>query len=83
MHSMFTQDILDELNLLAKYNLESLQTGIKVHASAGHETVEAAERLFEKGLTTQLDGGYLTDRGVEMAQKVQVVLKAITAVGVE
>ena len=76
---MFTQDLLDELNLLSQFDLKSLQAGIKVHSSAGHETVEAAERLYSKGLTTQVDGGYLTDRGVEMAQSVQFVLRAMAS----
>ncbi|MCK5888785.1 MAG: TIGR02647 family protein [Methylococcales bacterium] len=69
-----TAEITEEVKMLAHYNLESLQEGIKVHHSASSENVSAAKRLFDKGLTSQDDGGYLTDLGVEAAQHVQSVL---------
>ncbi|MET0950010.1 MAG: TIGR02647 family protein, partial [Pseudomonas sp.] len=36
--------------------------------------IAAAQRLFEKGLTTQVDGGYLTSLGLEAAQHAQSLL---------
>lgn len=71
---LYNQNLLDELNVLARYNLESLQEGIKVHKDASPEVVAATARLFHKGLVDHQDGGYLTHLGVEVAEKVQSVL---------
>ena len=71
---LYNQDLLDELNVLARYNLESLQEGIKVHKDASPEVVSATARLFQKGLVDHEDGGYLTHLGVEAAEKVQSIL---------
>ncbi len=70
----FSSEMLAELNLLARFNLASSQVGIKVHTSAGDATVAAAGRLFEKGLISQRDGGYLTPRGHEAAEHAQLLL---------
>lgn len=64
----FDEDILDEMNVLACFDLSSLQTGIKVHSNAEASKIAAAKRLYAKGLVTQEDGGYLTDSGVEAAE---------------
>lgn len=71
---LYNQALLDELNVLARYNLESLQEGIKVHKDADSSVISATERLFQKGLLDQEDGGYLTHLGLEVAEKVQSVL---------
>jgi len=74
----FDQEILEEMNLLSCYELDSLQTGIKIHSDAGAEKIQAAQRLFDKGLLSQNDGGYLTERGhtaVEHLQHLLGVLK--------
>ena len=71
---LYNQDLLHELNVLARYNLESLQEGIKVHKDASPEVIAATARLFEKGLVDHRDGGYLTHLGIEVAEKVQSVL---------
>lgn len=71
---LYNQELVDELNVLARYNLESLQEGIKIHKDAAPEVISAAARLFEKGLIDHQDGGYLTHLGVEVAEKVQSVL---------
>jgi len=69
---------IDELNLLSQFESSSGQAGIKVHRNdAAPETIQAAERLFTKGLITQDDGGYLTPLGseaVELSQKLQSIL---------
>jgi len=61
----FTQDVVGELNMLVQFDLPTQQQGLKVHNTADQKTIAATQRLFEKGLISQLDGGYLTDRGVE------------------
>ncbi len=67
----YTQDMLDELNILCLYNLDSNQEGIKVHSSAKPEAIAAAKRLFEKGILSQEDGGYLTILGITAAEHAQ------------
>ena len=70
----YTQDIVEELNILVRYNLSTTQEGIKVHKTATPETIAAAHRLVEKGLVSQDDGGYLTNLGLETAKQAQAVL---------
>ncbi len=74
-----TPDLLDELELLNLFDLSSTQGGLKVHQDADQRKVAAAQRLFNKGITTQMDGGYLTDRGVETAEHVQLLVKMLQA----
>lgn len=70
---------LEEVKLLTQFNLESAATGIKVHAQeAPQELVDAAARLFEKGLTDQIDGGYLTERGIEAANHAQTLIRLLS-----
>jgi uncharacterized protein (TIGR02647 family) len=64
----YTQEQMAEIDILVRYNLQTTQQGIKVHSSANIEQVEAVKRLFEKGLVTQIDGGYLTDLGRKHCQ---------------
>ena len=70
----FTQDQMDELDVLIRYRLDTTMEGIKIHHSANPRIIEAAQRLFEKGLITQIDGGYLTDLGRETAEHAQALL---------
>lgn len=70
----YTQDLVEELNILVRYNLSTTQEGIKVHKTAAPEIVAATHRLFDKGLVTLEDGGYLTDLGREAAEQAQTVL---------
>ncbi len=69
-----TDALVAENKFLALFNLESHQEGVKVHGSADPQLIAAAERLFDKGVITQKDGGYLTDLGVELAEHVQRAL---------
>ena len=73
----WTPEIIAELEVLCLYNLHSTQEGLKVHSSAGPERVAAAQRLFEKGLLSQDDGGYLTSLGLETAAHAQAVLTVL------
>ncbi len=73
----FSQQHLDELNLLVQFDISSAATGIKVHNEAGEAIQSAAKRLYEKGLCTLPDGGYLTDEGIEMAEKADSILRVL------
>lgn len=69
----FQPDLLEELNMIVRFDPSSLQEGLKVHSDASAEVIAATQRLYDKGLITQPDGGYLTDLGHELAQHVQSV----------
>ncbi|NOQ34940.1 MAG: TIGR02647 family protein [Methylococcaceae bacterium] len=75
---LYDQTLLDELNVLARYNLNTTQEGIKIHKDAAPEVIAAAERLFDKGLIDHNDGGYLTHLGLEVAEKAQSVLTTLS-----
>lgn len=77
-NSAITEDTLAELRLLALFNLNSLQEGLKVHSNAGDAAIAAASRLYAKGLISQADGGYLTDLGVEAAEHLQSMLAILS-----
>ena len=73
----YTQDVVDEINILVRYNLNTTQEGIKVHKTAAPEIIAATKRLYNKGLVTQEDGGYLTNLGHEAAEQAQTVLNLL------
>lgn len=76
----FLQEHLSELNLLRLFDSSSSLEGLKVHKnSADPEMVAAAERLHQKGLITQRDGGYLTPMGSEIEEQVQKVLAVLSS----
>ena len=66
--------LIDELNLLLLFSPDTTLAGIKVHRSATPEKIDAAQRLHDKGLTTQVDGGYLTDRGRQAYEHARAAL---------
>lgn len=66
----FNQELIDEINLLVKFNPDSIQGGIKIHHDADVTMRHAAVRLFDKGFITQEDGGYLTELGRELLEYV-------------
>lgn len=74
-----TDETVAEIHLLSLYNLASHLEGVKVHHDAEPHLIEAAKRLFDKGLTTQDDGGYLTDLGIEVAEHTQRMLTILSA----
>lgn len=74
----FNQELTDELNLILKFPNRSLMQGIKIHQDADPSNVAAARRLFEKGIVTRRDGGYLTDLGHDLAEHAQVIQSALT-----
>ncbi|EJN39735.1 TIGR02647 family protein [Pseudomonas sp. NPDC089395] len=73
----FTPELIAELEVLALFNLDSSQEGIKIHANAAPALVAAAKRLHEKQLTDQPDGGYLTSLGHDAAESVQLLLNIL------
>ena len=73
----YTQDVVDEINILVRYNLSTTQEGIKVDKTAAAELIAATKRLYDKGLVTQEDGGYLTNLGYEAAEQAQMVLNLL------
>ena len=69
----FDTELTEELNVLTQFNLLNEQDGIKIHHNAASEIIAAAERLHNKGLITQKDGGYLTDLGRKAAEHSQAL----------
>ncbi|MNU02564.1 Phosphate-starvation-inducible E [compost metagenome] len=54
---VFTPELIAEFELLALFNLDNTQEGIKVHNSANPKAQAAVMRLHQKGMITQADGG--------------------------
>ncbi len=73
----FSQEKIDELNLLLQFNLDSMQLGIKIHSSATPDDIEAIKRLYNKGMVTAPDGGYLTDLGHTSADHAQALFRLL------
>ena len=74
----FTSDLVQELNALIRFDLDTGQQGIKVHKTADAEVIAAVQRLHAKGLITQTDGGYLTSLGRDAAEHAQTTLGLLT-----
>ncbi|WP_166361003.1 TIGR02647 family protein [Pseudomonas akapageensis] len=70
----YTPELVAELEILALFNLGSSQEGLKIHQTAAPTAIAAAQRLFEKELITQPDGGYLTSLGRDAAEYAQGLL---------
>lgn len=75
----YTPELNEELDVLILYNLSTTLEGLKVHKTAGAAKIAAVHRLYEKGLVTQPDGGYLTDLGREAAEHAQAALTILTS----
>jgi uncharacterized protein (TIGR02647 family) len=71
---LLSEELVAEIKFLSLFNLESVQEGVKVHGNADPILIGAAQRLFDKGLVSQHDGGYLTDLGIEVAEHAQRML---------
>lgn len=72
------QELVDEIEILLRYNLDTTQEGIKVHHTAREGLISAVKRLHEKGLVDSEDGGYLTDLGHEAAEHTQAALRILS-----
>ena len=75
----YTPELVAELEILALFNLDNSQEGLKIHQTAAPTAIAAAQRLFDKELITQPDGGYLTSLGRDAAEHAQGVLTILTA----
>lgn len=65
-------NLLQELSILSLFNQSTFQEGLKVHEhDATVENVAATKRLFDKGLVTKSDGGYLTSLGKDAVEQLQ------------
>lgn len=72
------QTIIDEIEVLMQFDLDSTLSGIKIHhSSARPGLVEAAERLFNNGFIDQIDGGHLTELGHEAAEHIQSAIRLL------
>lgn len=74
----FTSSTVEELNLLLQFDSSSLDRGIKVHSNARQEVIAACRQLFDRGLISRPDGGYLTDAGIEARAHVQTLAGLLT-----
>jgi len=73
----FDNTLIEEMNLLMKFPDTSME-GLKIRHTADQWMVDAAKRLFEKDLTSQDDGGYLTDLGQEALETATLLLGLIS-----
>ena len=74
----YTPELVAELEILALFNLDSSQEGLKIHQTAAPKAIAAAQRLFDKDLITQPDGGYLTSLGRDAAEHAQGLLTILS-----
>jgi len=77
----FTPENFEELHVLMLYHSSSSLEGIKIHKSADDSLIAAAQRLFDDGFITRSDGGYLTPRGREAAERALVLLDMLNTGG--
>ncbi|MFQ5642305.1 MAG: TIGR02647 family protein [Thiogranum sp.] len=70
----YTKEQMAELDILIHFSLDTANRGIKVHSTADADMISAVQRLFDKGLVTQKDGGYLTDLGRRAAEHAQALI---------
>ena len=64
----YTPQNLSELKVLMLFNSSTSLEGIKIHKSAAPDVIAAAQHLHSGGFITQVDGGYLTQLGIETAE---------------
>lgn len=77
MTKNYSDTFFDEIKLLSKFPETSQLEGLKVHADAPTSLIKAAQSLFDKGLTSESDGGYLTSAGIEAAEHLHHLLMAL------
>jgi len=70
----YSMENLAEVNLLIRYKSSASLEGIKIHKTADPAVIAAAQRLFDAGFITQIDGGYLTPLGAEAEEHAQSLL---------
>ncbi|MDP4599428.1 MAG: TIGR02647 family protein [Pseudomonadales bacterium] len=70
-------EFVEDVELLALFRLDSAQEGLKIHHDAAPERLSAAQRLFDKKLTSLADGGYLTPLGIQAAEHAHALLRIL------
>lgn len=78
MTKNYPDTLFDEIKLLAKFPEKSHLKGIKIHHTADPAMITSAKSLFEKGLISQPDGGYLTDCGLETVDHLHHLLATLS-----
>ena len=63
-------ELIDELALLRRFSMGG-PVAMDVHDNPDPAIVAAAERMHEKGLITEPDGGELTDKGREAIEHME------------
>ena len=74
----FNAQMLDQLNLLLMFPTDSLMQGLKIHQDADPSVIEAAKSLYDLGVISLPDGGYLTDLGLDLIEHAQILKSALT-----
>lgn len=74
-----TPELHQELEVLAQFDPSNHQRGIKIHGNADASLIDAARRLYGKGLISQADGGYLTRLGIDVVEHLQSALTILSA----
>ncbi len=71
------EKLIQEIELLNLFKLDNPQEGLKVHSDASPERVAAVKRLYQKDMTTLVDGGYLTPLGIQAAEHAHALLQLL------
>jgi len=74
----YPDTLFEEMKLLAKFPEKSQLEGIKIRHDANTGMIDAANSLFNKGLISQPDGGYLTDSGLETVNHLHHILVTLS-----
>ncbi|WP_323814419.1 TIGR02647 family protein [Cellvibrio sp. NN19] len=74
-----SSELVAEMTVLRMFDTSTSQSGLKVHSDATAEIIAATQRLFEKQLITQIDGGYLTPLGYESSVHLQQLLQILNS----
>ena len=75
----YSQENRAELDVLLLFNSANSLEGIKIHKMADPALISAAQRLFEGGFITLVDGGYLTPLGREAAEHAHSLFDMLNA----
>ena len=79
IHMSYTSENRAELEVLMLYRSATNLDGIKIHKTADPSVIAAAERLFEGGFITQVDGGYLTPLGSTASEHAHLLFDMLNA----
>lgn len=73
------QQKIDQIEVLLQFDPSNNLQGIKIHHSTARDGLaEAAQKLFDNGLISQPDGGYLTDLGHEASEHLHTALQLMS-----